>query len=872
MNLFHSNQAKRSVLGDAFLKQHRFLMICFFFLLGLKFNFIAADSFVMHGQVQNRFHLPVHGVIFVLSDIPETLTTDLEGRFRLAKDYDSLKIRFRADHYQVLDTQIVLRDSSSQLFILNAQLLPSPTALKAMAQPYQKVTISWESVIAPTFHEYRIYRTKQRSSWTVHDRIGTTKKNSFLDLSPPAESLLYYWVTVVNIDAQENLDAACDSTFLLQNHPPRFIREFFPDTVIMAGQTYQSPLKVIDENGDPLLFQMIKGPPNFLVDPKSGGMRWKARTQDVGAWEVKVKVSDTYKGADTLFFILYVLEAVHLQKVENTLPWGRTLKVIWNISRDPLFKYYRVYRSISPETSDTSTLVKIIEKKQLAAVIDSSLEENKSYYYRIYAVNQTGLKSESNIVGAKTVNGNATPVQLLSAQEVSAAGFTLLWSKNHDLDFGAYLIYQASRGYVDTIHSLIATIKNREDSFFTVKNIPAHSSAFFRVFTKDQTGLMAGSNTVQIKTKSTPPMLIQSVKTLNCSIMVSDEYKQILQAKDSDGDTISFALLRNPPGMQIDDKKGTITWKPALEDTGHNLIKIVVADRYDGLDTINYDIFVWFTAIKTAMPTPRCAMASAVLDNKIYVIGGRGPQGYLLTVEIYDPLKDRWRRSRSCNEYRINATACVANGKIYLFGGYNSRLGYLSSMEVYDPAIDRWESKRPMSVARGFLSSAVVEDKIYVIGGGNPQSIDVVEEYDLYNDQWTLVAPMSMKRNSFSAEVYNNEIYVFGGCCNYLNAVEKFNPKSNLWTERASLPTARGYTASGLVGESIYVLSGRNDLYLNNVEAYYPPTNEWVSKPPLAVKRYNFVGEVVNGKIYIIGGYNQDEYLSTVEEYTPAKW
>ena len=65
----------------------------------------------------------------------------------------------------------------------------------------------------------------------------------------------------------------------------------------------------------------------------------------------------------------------------------------------------------------------------------------------------------------------------------------------------------------------------------------------------------------------------------------------------------------------------------------------------------------WTTG--ASMPTARTEVAGAVLDGKIYVIGGYDESGKTTdVVEVYDPLTDRWSRASSLPEPEDHAAVC----------------------------------------------------------------------------------------------------------------------------------------------------------------------------------------------------------------------
>ena len=80
----------------------------------------------------------------------------------------------------------------------------------------------------------------------------------------------------------------------------------------------------------------------------------------------------------------------------------------------------------------------------------------------------------------------------------------------------------------------------------------------------------------------------------------------------------------------------------------------------------------------TQLPTKRYAFSTAVVDDKVYIIGGTlsqnngGPYG-ISTVEAYDPQTNTWQRVADMPTPRNYPKAAVVNGIIYVFGGSNAR-------------------------------------------------------------------------------------------------------------------------------------------------------------------------------------------------------
>ena len=65
----------------------------------------------------------------------------------------------------------------------------------------------------------------------------------------------------------------------------------------------------------------------------------------------------------------------------------------------------------------------------------------------------------------------------------------------------------------------------------------------------------------------------------------------------------------------------------------------------------------------------RSALAVAVLDGKLYAIGGFVVYSETRVVEVYDPGTDTWSEDAPLVEVRQAMLAGVLNGRIYSAGG-----------------------------------------------------------------------------------------------------------------------------------------------------------------------------------------------------------
>jgi len=187
----------------------------------------------------------------------------------------------------------------------------------------------------------------------------------------------------------------------------------------------------------------------------------------------------------------------------------------------------------------------------------------------------------------------------------------------------------------------------------------------------------------------------------------------------------------------------------------------------------------------TDLPEARAESVSAVVDDKIYLIGGRVRatddarlfNDHIDTVrnEVFDPTIERWESRADAPTARNSAASAVIDGKIYVVGGRNfvrnadgtTQQVNVPNLEVYDPQLDRWETRSPMPQAQGGLAATALNGKLYVFGGEQwvPEQKVFAESwvYDPRTDGWEALPPLPTPRHGLGAATVGNRIFVFGG-------------------------------------------------------------------------------------------------------------
>lgn len=231
------------------------------------------------------------------------------------------------------------------------------------------------------------------------------------------------------------------------------------------------------------------------------------------------------------------------------------------------------------------------------------------------------------------------------------------------------------------------------------------------------------------------------------------------------------------------------------------------------------------------MPTPRIAPQTAVFSNEIYVFGGydrkgrRGASRYKKKVEMYDTGTGTWVKKRDMPILRDGFTTAVVDGKIYLIGGRvhdkkRNENVVTGLVEAYDPLTNRWEKRADMPTERGLTDAVVVDGKIYVLGGYTwrmvpgllERFVKTIEEYNPKTDKWRRLPEMPMFKGWFETVAVDNEIYTIGGIrlengLKDIGNVDVYHPTSNTWRKVEPMTTLKS-TITVVVNGTIYALGG----------------------------------------------------------------
>ncbi|KAH1181858.1 kelch-like protein 33 [Mauremys mutica] len=244
-----------------------------------------------------------------------------------------------------------------------------------------------------------------------------------------------------------------------------------------------------------------------------------------------------------------------------------------------------------------------------------------------------------------------------------------------------------------------------------------------------------------------------------------------------------------------------------------------------------------------------------------------------------------WRRlGQFPDGPRFRHAAAVLDNMLYVLGGkhYYGVRDTLATAFRYDPAQDSWQRLADMPSARSSFPAVGVAGRIYALGGSSEDAYctDGVQCYDSHADAWRPCAPLPAPLCGHAACTLDGAIYLSGGCdgsseCRaWLLRLGPGGPSAQL---APMLEQRAGHIMEALGGQ-LYVAGGlrwRDGGYTDQLacEVYSPGPDAWVRLSPLPQAHVGGASAVLQGELYVLGGYSQETYRDThlVLAYQPGR-
>jgi N-acetylneuraminic acid mutarotase len=292
------------------------------------------------------------------------------------------------------------------------------------------------------------------------------------------------------------------------------------------------------------------------------------------------------------------------------------------------------------------------------------------------------------------------------------------------------------------------------------------------------------------------------------------------------------------------------TWAGAAAES--NAIWVAGGSPANNMIVDNYsDLLQRYTPSANAwtnmprMPTRRSALSVAAVRGRIYAIGGFGATE-LAVSEYYDIQMMRWYAGANMPEAKCGMATAVVDDVIYLLGG--GRVGTFLNQEgapggepapqganstcyAYSVMQNSWRALAPIIGGLFGASATAIGTKIYVMGGYTSDlTFSPSLVYDIPGDYWSTIEAPDGDLRYQSIVAIDGYVYSFGGKRRLglygLGCISRYTPAALTWH---ALPTtlnvARFGMASAQMGGTAYLLGGTADVTapaVGTVEMFRP--------------------------------------------------
>ena len=216
-----------------------------------------------------------------------------------------------------------------------------------------------------------------------------------------------------------------------------------------------------------------------------------------------------------------------------------------------------------------------------------------------------------------------------------------------------------------------------------------------------------------------------------------------------------------------------------------------------------------------------------ILKNKIYIFGGEHDSRIPINncFSVFDLKGLKWstieNKADSFNIpcSRVAHTSCLINDKIYIFGGRTGvgmGDGAFNDLYEFDTSNNQWKliddgKSENAPLARSYHAMTSLNNRIFIFGGCAKDRLNDFYSFDLSKKEWKrLVHDDRIKPRGGSAicayksNIDSQEyIYLIGGFCGKeLDDCFVYNVKDNNWSQIANLPIGLSVFASATVDDN----------------------------------------------------------------------
>ncbi|HVT01668.1 MAG TPA: hypothetical protein VHE53_05590 [Patescibacteria group bacterium] len=298
-----------------------------------------------------------------------------------------------------------------------------------------------------------------------------------------------------------------------------------------------------------------------------------------------------------------------------------------------------------------------------------------------------------------------------------------------------------------------------------------------------------------------------------------------------------------------------------------------------------------WTLSDSSLPNSLANHVITAKDHKIYIFGGATTddysQVYSATVGSNGSL-GVWALNNNLPATRYGMASALTDNKIYILGGlhYDGTTSFTNSVYLStiqnDGALNSWQELTPLPQGIVEGESVIVGNRIYFAGGTNSSgSHDEIYMTNLDQNgnlgSWSIISHLPRALTSFGFVTYNNKIYVIGGNGGgirnevYSTMVNPMDGSLSSWQLENYLIQPFSDKNQTVISGNTIVIAGGADGVGTSQNVYYTSINQDGSLMPWQ-ESVNHLSQPVaagamtysNGYLYLTGGVDSSGYTNRI--------
>jgi len=292
-----------------------------------------------------------------------------------------------------------------------------------------------------------------------------------------------------------------------------------------------------------------------------------------------------------------------------------------------------------------------------------------------------------------------------------------------------------------------------------------------------------------------------------------------------------------------------ITWNTNDAGGGTPVDLSTWAD-YPALSPVKWPSLVYCTAVSN-MPVELYGFVGGTISNIAYFASGWNNTDSVESTNVYGFDGTSWFAVDGIPEARLYAASAVMSNKLYVIGGWASG-GFKTN--VYEFNGTTWTEVEGLPGARARISAGCVSNKIWAAGGDNPNGTFYTNTYEFDGTAWTEVAGLPLACGYMASAVLSNKMYVAGGCAaGWTRLTNAYSFDGTAWTAINGLVVGINSAIGVSTSNRLFIAGGEDGSYPRS-EVYEFNGLSWAAAPELPVGKTAFTGAAISNKVYFAGG------------------